>query len=133
MLFRSQFVQLIGRGKPRAPRPAEMIDLLRSFVQWSEEGNLHRRGCQYLVGSTAQRPGVMHSADVEGLAGWLKLWNLPPTQSVAGIIRYHERTGASPREPLRLDEVDDPSGPVPQGVGADADRLGPVGARPEVP
>jgi serine/threonine-protein kinase len=128
-----QFVQLIWRRIPRVPRPGEMIDLLRSFVQWSEEANLHRRGCQYLVGSTAQRPRVMHSADVKGLAGWLKLWNLPRTQSVARVIRYRERSGASPREPLRLDKVDDPSGPVPQGVGADADRLGPAGARPEGP
>jgi hypothetical protein len=128
-----QFVQLIGLRKPSAPQPAEMIDLLRSFVQWSEEANLYRRSCQYLVGSTAQRPRVMHSAKVEGLAGWLNLWNLPPDQSVARVIRYHERTGPSPREPLRLEGVDDPSGPVPHGVGADADRLGPVGARPEAP
>src|SRR5262249_51164514 len=121
------------RPKPRAPRAAEMIDILRSFVQWSEEANLHRRGCQYLVGSTAQRPKVIHSAGVEGLAGWLKLWNLPPTQSVAGVIRYRERTGPSPTEPLRLDGVAAPSGPVPNGVGADTDRLGPVAARPEAP
>jgi hypothetical protein len=128
-----QFVQLLGFGKPGAPGPAEMKDLLRSFVQWSEGSNLYRRSCRYLVGSTAQRPKVIYSADVEGLAGWLKLWDLPPNQSVAGVLRYHERTGTSPTEPLRLDGVEDPSGPVPQGVGADADRLGPVGALPEVP
>src|SRR5262249_40936085 len=128
-----QFVHLIGLRKPSAPEPAELIDLLRSFVQWSEEANLYRRSCQYLVGSTAQRPKVVRSAGVEGLVGWLKLWGLPPNQSVARVIRYHERTGSSPREPLRLDGVDDPSGPVPQGVGADADRLGPGGARPEAP
>jgi serine/threonine protein kinase len=123
-----QFVQMIGLRKPGAPRPEEMVDLLRSFVQWSEEANLYRRNCQYLVGSTAQRPRVTHSADVDGLAGWLKLWNLRPSQSVTGVMRYHERTGSSPKGPLRLDRVDDPSGPVPPGVGADADRLGPVGA-----
>jgi serine/threonine protein kinase len=123
-----QFVQLIGLRKPGVPRPEEMIDLLRSFVQWSEEANLYRHGCQYLVGSTPRRPAVMHSADVDGLAGWLKLWNLPPNRSVAGVIRFRERPGPSPTEPLRLDRVDDPSGPLPPAPGADADRLGPAGA-----
>jgi len=122
-----QFVQMIGLRKPGAPKPEEMVELLHSFVQWSEAANLYRRGCQYLVGSTPRRPAVVHSAEVDGLAGWLKLWSLRPDQSVAGIIRYHERTGSSPREPLRLDRVDDPSGPVPPGPGADADRLGPGG------
>jgi Protein kinase domain len=127
------FIQLMGIRKPGAPKPAEMIDLLRSFVQWSDEANVYRRSCQYLVGSTAQRPRVMLSADVEGLVGWLKLWDLPPNQSVARVIRYRERKVSSTSEPLRLDGVDDPSGRVPEGVGADADRLGPVGTRPEVP
>src|SRR5262249_8307999 len=90
-----QFVQVLELQKPKPSRPAELIDLLRSFVQWSEEANVHRRGCQYLVWSPAQRPMVVHSADVEGLAGWLRLWNLPPTQSVAGVIRFRERTGPS--------------------------------------
>jgi hypothetical protein len=125
-----QFVQMIGLRKPGMPRPEELVDLLRSFVQWSEEANLYRRGCQYLVGSTPRRPAVVHSADIDALAGWLKLWNLRPSQSVTGVIRYRERTRSSAREPLRLDRVDDPSGPIPGGVGADADRLGPVGARP---
>ena len=92
---------------------------------------MYRRGCRYLIWSPAQRPMVMHSADLEGLAGWLKLWNLPPTQSVAGVIRFRERTGPSPRGPLRLDGFDDGSGPLPQGVGANPDRLGPGGAAPQ--
>jgi hypothetical protein len=116
-----------------APRPEEIAGPVRSHVKWSDEANLYRRGCKYLLGTVAQRPGVVHSAGIDGLGDWLRLWGLPPTRSVEGAIRFRERAGPSPTEPLRLDTVDDPSGPVPEGVGADADRLGPVGARPEVP
>jgi hypothetical protein len=121
-----QLFGLLGLFLPRQANtlePDAMIDLFRSFVTWSEEGNVHRRGAQYLV---VQRRGATVSADIESVAGWLALWGMPPDQSVEGTIRFRERESTSVAEPLRLDQVDDASGAVPAAVGADPDRLGPA-------
>ena len=49
----------------------------------------------------------------------------PPALGAEGVIRYHDRAGAPPDGPLRLDRVDEAVGTVPDGVGADPDRIGP--------
>jgi hypothetical protein len=128
-------VTLFGPLNPKkveTTRPEEMTDYLRSFVEWSDEANLYRRGCKYLV-SILNTRSQAHSARIAGPDGWAKLWNQPPRRSVAGVIRFRERADASPKGPLRLDKVDDASGEVPEGVGADADRLGPGNAAPAAP
>jgi hypothetical protein len=108
--------------KVDAPTPGELIEMLRLLAKWSEEGNVHQRGAQYIV---ARRLSGFVSAEVGSVAGWLKLWNLPPAQSVEGDIHFHKRDGTSGAEPPRLDRVDNPSGPVPAKVGADPERVGP--------
>src|SRR5262249_10165389 len=124
-------VLLMGlRQRAEPPQPQEMVEILRSVIQWSEESNLYRRGCKYVAGATAQRPFIVHPARIEGLGDWLKLWKLRATGSVEGAISFHER-GGSPKGPLRLDGVDNPSGEVPQNVGADPDRVGPGAADPQ--
>jgi hypothetical protein len=110
---------------PESPLPEEVTNPVQSFVRWSDEANLYRRGCSYLVCTVAQRPGVMHSAGIEGLVAWLKLWDQSSTRSVEGAIRFRERPKSATAQPLRLDRVDDPSGTVPDKVGADPDRVGP--------
>jgi serine/threonine protein kinase len=113
---------LINPKKPEPPKPDEMINQLRSVAKWSEEGNVHRRGSQYI---TAQRPGGVLSAEVDSAALWLKLWNLLPERSVEGSIQFRKRADKSDAEPLRLDRVNNPSGPLPARIGADPDRVGP--------
>ncbi len=136
-VFDTEQLFMVFRLRPlpnaEAPRPEEIAGPVRAYVTWADEANLYRRGCRYLLCTMVQRPGVVHSAGISELGGWLRLWDHPPAGSVEGAIRFRERAGASPTEPLRLDTVDDPSGPVPDGVGADADRVGPAGARPGAP
>jgi hypothetical protein len=110
---------------PESPLPEEVTNPVQSFVRWSDEANLYRRGSSYLVCTVAQRPGVMHSAGIEALVAWLKLWDQSSTGSVEGVIRFRERPKSAIPQPLRLDRVDDPSGTVPDKVGADPDRVGP--------
>jgi hypothetical protein len=53
------------------------------------------------------------------------MWDLPGDVSVEGEIHFQQR----PRNeltPLRVDRVENPSGPVPERVGADPDRVGPL-------
>ncbi len=119
-------ITLYGLRNPKKadlPSPGEMIDQARSFVQWSEDVNVYRRGCKYLACTMPQRPTA--HAELDGLGGWLKLWNQPPNRSIEGVIRFRERTASAPRMPLRLDKVDDASGPLPDVLGANPDRLGP--------
>jgi hypothetical protein len=111
--------------KVESPTPDEMIDSLRSLVQWSDEANVYRRGCLYLRGFTVQRPTEPHSAGIDELSAWLNVWKLPATQSVEGVIRFHDRPESSSLQPLRLDTVEERSGPKPEPVGADPDRVGP--------
>jgi hypothetical protein len=125
----------LQRRTPRPagpPRPEEIADFLRALVQWSDEANVYRRGSQYLVYGVLHHPNVVLSAEVQGTSGWLQLCKQPPNESVEGVLHYHERAGSSPIEPLRLDRVDTPSGPVPTGVGANADRVGPTKPGPDV-
>ncbi|MCI0681062.1 MAG: serine/threonine protein kinase [Gemmataceae bacterium] len=124
----TQHCSLIGVmvSKKIEPTPDKLIGLVRSFINWTESGNLHRRGAEYL---SAQRPtGVGASAEIASVAGWLKLWKLPPEHSVEGDIRFHQRDGKSAILPPRLERVDNESGPVPAKVGADPDRVGPGAA-----
>jgi len=113
-----------ARRQGEAPSPSDMVEFVRAIAKWSDEGNVHRRGADYIVG---QRPGGFLSAEVRSVDRWLKFWNLPTEQSVEGTIHFHKRDGKS-AESLRLDRVDNASGPVPVGVGADAERLGPGAA-----
>jgi hypothetical protein len=127
-----QLAMLIGVRTPRQgelPQSNEMIDHLRSFVQWSDEANVYRRLCRYVTCTTFQRPAVEHTVKLDGLADWLKVWNLPPGTSIEGNIRFHERAGASRHQPLRLREVDRASGSIPPDVGANPENVGPAARR----
>jgi hypothetical protein len=133
-VFDNNQLVVLQRRTPRPagpPEPEEIADFLRSLVQWSDEANLYRRGSEYLVYTVFHRPSVVLSAEVQGSAGWLKLCKQPPNDSVEGVLRYCERADSSPIEPLRLDRVDAPSGPVPAGVGANADLVGPPKPGPD--
>jgi hypothetical protein len=132
-----QLIRLSRRTKPvDSTDPQGLIRLLQWFVTWSDEGNLHRRGGHYLCWVQYGRPTLVHSAKLD-IGGWLKLWDAPPIPplarggeegwqpSVQGTIHFRERPKAVPMEPLRLDTVEDRSGPVPVGVGANPDTVGP--------
>jgi hypothetical protein len=126
----AQHCALLGHRSARAgeaPTSKELIEAVRSIANWSEEGNVHRRRAQYVV---AQRPGGFLPAEVDSAARWLKLWNLPLGQSVEGDIQFHKRDAKSTTEPLRLQCVLNPSGPLPPKIGAEADRVGPEASHP---
>jgi hypothetical protein len=108
--------------KSGTPTPDELVGQVRSIAQWSDEANVHRRGAQYIV---IQRFGGFLSADVGSVVDWLKLWNLPPVQSVEAGIQFHKRDSKSSAAPIRLDRLDSPSGPAPARIGADPERVGP--------
>jgi hypothetical protein len=105
-----------------APRPEVLIDLLRSLVEWSEEANVYRRGGQFLVAGAVKHGGRQHPARVDCLRDWQQLWKLPPTGSVAGVLRFADRPSGA--HPLYLLDVTDASGAVP-AAGANPTRLGP--------
>src|SRR5262249_34093632 len=63
--------------------PTEMSQFLRSFVSWSEEANLYRRGMDFVVAAGGPRSPATTCAGSEDLGQWLRLWDLPATQSVA--------------------------------------------------
>jgi RNA polymerase sigma factor (sigma-70 family) len=113
------------KKKTNSPTSNELIDLLRTVAKWSEEGNLHRRGAQYIA--TGPGSGFV-SADIHAVDHWLKLWSLPPAESIEGHIHFHKRDNKAGAEPLRLERVDNRSGLVPAKVGADPERVGPGAA-----
>jgi hypothetical protein len=110
--------------------PEQMVSGLRSMMTWTEAGNVYRRGCEYLVCTAVLGPKDLStkSAGVDDVGHWLAVWDLPPTQSVEGRIRFRERAATSTTQPLQLAGVDEPSGEVPATVGAVADRVGPGAA-----
>ena len=121
-----QLIRLTRRNKPvESKDPRGFIDLLQSFVQWSDEDNLYRRGSDYLQWIHYARPTLVHSAKVEGVGGWLKLWDQAPQASGEGTLRFRERPKTVPMEPLRLEAVEDRNGLAPVDVGADPDNVGP--------
>jgi hypothetical protein len=105
-------------------RPETMRNYLRSFVEWADDTNLYRRGCKYLVTTLALKSPI-HSAQVGGPEGWAGCWDLDSTQSIEGVIRFHERLKSTAAGLLRLDRVDDATGILPDKLGADPDRVGP--------
>ena len=115
-----------GSKLAETTRPGEMTEYLRSFVEWSDDGNLFRRGCKYLV-TGLNLTSQVYSARIEGPSGWAKIWDQHSTRSVEGTVRYRERPKSAVVEPLRLDRVVDASGDVPEKLGADPNRLGPDG------
>jgi serine/threonine protein kinase len=123
-VFDSEHVVMLLGSLGKKPDPEEMKDFLRSFVTWSDDANLYRRGCKYLV-TTLGPKYQTYSAGIDGPGDWAKLFKQPETRSVEGVIRYRERPKSSPMEPLRLEPVGDPSGNVPDRVGADPDNIGP--------
>jgi hypothetical protein len=107
-----------------ALRPEAMRTCLLSFVEWADDTNLYRRGCKYLA-TTQTVKSPIHSAPFDGPAAWAKNWGQESTQSIEGAIRFRDRPKSMTAGPLRLDRVDEPTGPVPEGLGADPDQLGP--------
>src|SRR5262249_24428599 len=107
----TQLVVLFGVDPVRdldSLRPEDLISLLRSLVEWSEEANVYRRGSQFLVAGAVKQGGKQVSARIDSLARWHELWKLPPTRSVEGVIRFDDRPSATAA--LHLLAVDDPSG-----------------------
>jgi hypothetical protein len=126
--------QIVNLYATRIPRnllpntPEKTLGYLRSMLRWSEEGNLYHRGQAVHVDSVLV-PRTVQRAPFASLAEWLQMWDLPGNVSVEGEIHFHQR----PRNeltPLRVERVEHPSGPVPERVGADPDRVGPPAPRP---
>jgi serine/threonine-protein kinase len=67
--------------------PTELGQFVRSFVSWFEEGNSYRRGMDFVVATEGPRPPTPMSAGIQSLGQWLRLWGLPETQSVEGVIK----------------------------------------------
>jgi hypothetical protein len=121
--------QLFSLHATRIPRrllpdtPEEIMRQLLSMVRWREMGNVHRRG--ETIGLTSVLPRAPHAtASFADLGAWLRHWKLPPTASIEGVIRFQRREGADD-EALRLERVDNPSGPLPHPAGANPDQVGP--------
>jgi hypothetical protein len=113
----------LGVKAPELTRPKGMTDFAQSFVGWSDEANVYRRGGKYLVTATLKSP--VFSAGIARPTDWAGVWGQPATDSVEGVIRYRERAKSSLPQPLRVDRIDDLSGELPAGAGADPDRVGP--------
>ena len=126
----AQLVHLRPLQPPRRPdqSPTELSQFLRSFVSWTEEANLYRRGTDFVTAIGGPQPFATMSAEVGNVGQWLRMWNLPANQSVEGVINLHERTDRANLQPVRLAGVESASGPVPSGVGANAGTLGPGSA-----
>jgi hypothetical protein len=107
-----------------APRPESIRNYLRSFIEWEDDTNLYRRGSKYLVTTLAMKSPI-HSAQVEEPNGWSRFWDQDSTRSIEGAIRFRERLKSTTTSSLRLDRVDDATGPVPNRLGADPERVGP--------
>jgi hypothetical protein len=124
----SQLIMLYLVRHPRridTPPPEALFGMLREFVHWTEEANVHGRGNRFLAYNSAQRPGIVQASGLDGAGDWLKRWNLPATHSVEGTLRFQEREGAEPATPVRVDKIDDRSGPLPTSFGANPDLVGP--------
>ena len=119
---------LLARLPPRAKAALKLDDppaVLRSWVAWSEESNVYRRG---LALPRPTRPGQMAVPQPAGIANveqWLDLWKLPSAKSIEGKIRFQARPASAKTAPLVLAEIGDPSGSV-----ADRRRRSPRSSRP---
>jgi Protein kinase domain len=116
------------RGKAAAKLAAKVEEIpgvLRNWIAWSEEGNVYRRGLKFVSRAAPMSPGLVRSADIADAQQWLDFWKLPASQSIDGEIRFQPRSRASTTDPLVLDAIDNPSGPVPAGCGAAIEQLGP--------
>jgi hypothetical protein len=103
--------------------PARTVDLLRALLQWSDEGNLYRRG-QTLGLYSILAPRERQRTPFARLEDWHAVWDMTNTGSAEGKIWFQHRPGRE-ADALRLERVEDPSAPVPPGVGADPDQVGP--------
>ena len=69
--------------------------------------------------------------DVDKLADWLALWSAEDSGSMEAELTYAESTGPAADGPRPIDQIRPTSGEAPDGVGADAGRVGPVAKRAE--
>jgi serine/threonine protein kinase len=114
-----------ARGK-MGPRPDDLMGMLQTTIAWQEEGNVFRRGVDYL-GRNAHM-GTTVSADIASVERWLELWKISPARSIEGEIRYQDRQASSKSSPLVLETVNQPSGPIPAPLGHRRETLGPGAA-----
>ncbi len=124
-----EFAVVMPMRRPRRfdgqlPTPV-VISLVRSFVsEWSEEGNVYQRGARYLTHAPILRTGATISAGVDDLSAWLEFWKIESGAAVEGRIRFHERSGPTATQPLRLAGVEEASGSVAPARGA-TESVGP--------
>lgn len=127
ILDNSQLVLIRPLRPLRRPdkSPTEVTRLFRSFVTWSDEANTYRRGMDYVAAAEGPRLPVTLSAGIHKLEQWLRVWEAPAKQSVEGVIKLRERSEDTKLQPAQLAGIDNATGPVPSGVGANADAVGP--------
>ncbi len=125
----SEHLFLLFPQRPQRPTKLtykldDLPGVLRTSIVWSEKGNLHRRGMNY-IGRPATRVGSHVSSDIQSIERWLEMWKLPPDASSAGEIRFQSRPASAPRGPLVLDTAGGTTKSTPLDIGAARDKLGP--------
>jgi hypothetical protein len=108
------------RRRNNTPDGEDLRTLFGSLVSWSESSNVYAPEMEYLCGWHGTTP---ISGEIGGLAAWRELYKLPETGSVEAKLQFRPRDPTS-ASPLRLD--DSPTIPLPNGVGADPDHIGPT-------
>jgi serine/threonine protein kinase len=116
--------QLTNREKGAAKRN-EPADVVHAWFNWSERGNVYRRGIKYISRPAPFTESGLLSVEYQGVDGWLESWKLPPERSVEGKIQFKARAESAKTAPLSIDAINDPSGPQPADVGARPHHVGP--------
>lgn len=122
------FFVLPLRG-PRAKVAAKQDDPVKLFqwmIAWTERENVYRRGIHFLARPQPGKSGTPLVSNMQELSDWLDIWKLPaPPRSIDGDIQFQQRAESASMSPLVLENVDQPSGPLPKNAGASARDVGP--------
>jgi hypothetical protein len=96
---------------------AETKAIMRQILVWAERDNVYDRRCKFMAGIKLA-PLAITPAGLDSLEEWLAFWKLEGVGSVEGDLHFHPRATELPPEQIRLDRIDNATGPVPSPVGA---------------
>ncbi len=103
---------------------SKMVAVLNERITWIDDGNVYRKGTQYLTGNRMTQLFAVVPSDFKKLDQWLLNWKQTDSKSIEGIISFQTNTEKRDSTPRELGRIEGASGPIPSQVGANVTENG---------